>query len=117
MELIKNYNNALKNIYAHVGFKEDWVVYPIKDLTNCKWHFVDKTFFDNKKGVRYSDNLENLKNETGDYYEDSIYTQRFYNKHIYKGDDFTLIFCDTHTDGMKYFSIFKNKNHIHELDS
>jgi hypothetical protein len=33
-KLLKNYEEAKQALYAHVGFKEDWVVYPIDDCTD-----------------------------------------------------------------------------------
>lgn len=29
MEMIKKYQESLQEIYDHVGFVEDWVVYPL----------------------------------------------------------------------------------------
>jgi len=104
-ELIKNYKNSLQAIYDHVGFVEDWVIYPIDDRTGMYWTIIELT------KVRYAETEEQLHSD-GDYYEDDIYTQRFYKKHIYEGNDFTLIFCDPHTDGMRWFALFNNSKKI-----
>ena len=53
MELIKNYLDARQAIYDHVGFKEDWVVYPIDDCT-------DKFWSEDGKIVRYANTGEIL---------------------------------------------------------
>lgn len=39
MKLIENYQKALQDIYDHVGFVEDWVVYPI-DVISIKFQFL-----------------------------------------------------------------------------
>ena len=51
-------------------------------------------------------------NSNGDYYESEIYTQRFYEKHVYRGNELTLIFVDTHVDGNKFFAIFSNEKEL-----
>lgn len=105
MELIKNYADALKAIYEHVGFVEDWVVYPIDDQTDMFWSVDDNT-------VKYAESIEKFNSNDDEYYLDDIYTQRFYSKWIYEGEQITMIFCDPHTDGMKWFRIFDNAKKI-----
>ena len=101
MELISNYENALQAIYDHVGFEEDWVIYPIDDCTDQYW----KT---NGEMVFHADSEEELKSEDGNYYETEVYTQRFYNKWIYEGKKITMIITNPNVDGMKWFSLFDN---------
>lgn len=105
MKLIDDYEKALQAIYDHVGFKEDWVIYPISDETNMYWKIGNET-------VYYGETPEDVTGETDDSYSGSIYTQRFYEKWVYRGADFTMIFLDTQVDGMKYFSIFDNAKEI-----
>jgi len=105
--LMTNYKTALQELYDHVGFKEDWVVYPIDDRTDKYWAL------DGDSAVRYAETEERLKDEAdGEYYEDEIYKQRFYSKWIYEGQDLTMIFCNPGVDGMKYFAIFSNSKKI-----
>lgn len=101
LELITDYNQALQAIYDHVGFVEDWVVCRIDDKTEMFWS-VDNTT------VRYSPTTAEFESQSGNYYEDQIYKQRFYKQHVYRGADFTLIFCDPQTDSQKWFRIFDN---------
>lgn len=101
MQLIKNYEEALQVIYDHVGFTEDWVVCPIDDQTDKFWNT------DGEK-VTYADSIEEFKEQDGNYYTEEVYKQRFYNKWIYEGKDFTMIFCDPHVDHMNWFRIFDN---------
>jgi len=103
MKLIENYNNALQEIYDHVGFVEDWVVCPIDDATEYFWNVdVDEQI------VRYADSQKEFKSQYGNYYEDVLYTQRFYEKWVYEGEKFTMVFCNPEVDGMRYFRIFDN---------
>lgn len=100
-QLIENYQNSLQAIYDHVGFEEDWVVCPLDDQTEMFWNVEDDV-------VKYADSKEEFESEDGNYYEDDLYTQRFYSKHVYEGELFTMVFCDPHTDGMKWFRLFDN---------
>jgi len=105
--LMVSYKSALNEIYDHVGFKEDWVIYPIDDRTDKVWSLIGDS------AVRYAENEEKLLDEAaGEYYEDEIYKQRFYTKWVYEGKDLTMIFCDPHVDGMKYFGVFSNQKKI-----
>jgi len=104
MQLIEDYIKAKQAIYDHVEFVEDWVVCPIDDFTKYYWYI-------NEKEVIYG-NKNDVINLTGNHYSDEIYTQRFYKKHIYEGQDFTMIFCDPHTDGVQWFKLFDNKKKL-----
>lgn len=104
MNLLENYNTALQALYDHVGFVDDWVVYPIDDCTDYYW----ATDGDQVKYARTVDEFES----NGDFYYDDVYRQRFYTKHIYEGSELAMIFCDPHVDGMKYFRIFDNNKKL-----
>lgn len=107
---MKNYNDAKQALYDHVGFKEDWVFYPIDDCTEYYWTINWSTSSPEGYSVSYADTIENLR-EGGDdnYWVDDIYTQRFYKKWVYRGERYTMIFCNPGVDGMKYFRIFDNE--------
>ena len=109
MNIITNYEEALQAIYDHVGFKEDWVIYPINDCTNMFWKIIEE-----ETKVQFANTKEKLLNEdrSDELYSNKIYHQRFYSKWIYVGELYTMIFVDTHTDGMRYFSIFTNSKRI-----
>lgn len=51
-------------------------------------------------------------NSDGNYYVDEIYAQRFYEKWVYRGNEFTMIFVDTHMDGNKFFAVFSNDKEV-----
>lgn len=102
MKLIEDYQNSLQAIYDHVGFVEDWVICPIDDKTDVFWKVtLDDTL---PVSVQWGPTVSEIE-----MYSDEIYTQRFYDKHIYEGSELTMIFCDPHVDGMKWFRIFDNK--------
>ncbi len=103
MELINNYNNALQELYDHVGFVEDWTLYPIADHTDLFWTI-------------HSDEIRSAKTAdqvgTGHGYVSYIHFDRFYKKSIFEGKDFTMIFDNPQVDGMIWFSIFDNSKKI-----
>ena len=104
--LMKNYNRAKQAIYDHVGFVEDWVVYAIEDRTDAFWS-------EDGEYIKYAHTIEDFSSD-GNYYEDEIYTQRFYDKWVYRGAELTMIFVDTHTDGNKFFAVYSNSLEVQE---
>jgi hypothetical protein len=107
MNLIQEFEEAKAALYEHVGFVEDWVVCPIDDTTHMYWDVDDDV-------VRYAPDIE-LFHSDGKYYEDDIYKQRFYSKWVYEGRQFTMIFCDPHVDGAKWFRVFDNTKRVKVL--
>lgn len=105
LEIINNYNKVLEELYEHVGFVEDWFVCPIDDCTNYYWSVNDEY-------VKYADSIEQHNSDDGDHYIDDIYKQRFYSKWVYEGNDLTMIMCNPHVDGVKWFRIFDNSKRI-----
>jgi len=103
MKLINNVNNAIKKLYKHVGFVEDWVLCPISDCTDKYW-IIDEDV------CKYADSKEQLKSD-GDYCCDDIYKSRFYDKWVYKGEQLTMVMCNPHVDGVKWFRIFDNNKY------
>ena len=104
MKLIENYNDSLHDLYDHVGFVEDWVVYAVDDRTEMLWKVMDGT-------VKFAETMDKFTSG-GDYYQDDICTHRFYSKWIYRGSELTMIFVDTHVDGNKFFAFYSNDNEL-----
>ena len=104
-ELIKMFNDLKQMLYDHVGFVEDWVVYAVDDKTDMVWKIVDSD-------VKYAETTEKFYSTDGDYYIDEIYKQRFYDKHIYRGKNLTMIIVDTHVDGNRFFAFYSNDKEI-----
>jgi len=109
MKLINDYQKALDAIYEHVGFKEDWVVYPIDENIERYWQIYGDDPLN--QHIKYAENIEQFFSDR-DYYQDDIYTQRFYNKWVYEGEDFTMVFCNPGVYGMKWFRLFDNKKRM-----
>jgi hypothetical protein len=103
---MKNYIKARLELYEHVGFEPDWVECPIDDCTEMFWGTRGT------EEVCYAENKHDVFN--GDGFCDEIYTQRHYPKHIYEGTDLTLVFCDPHVDGCKWFRVFDNSKRVPE---
>ncbi len=83
---------------------------PVDDATEYFW-LIDGG--DRDGVVRFADTEENLNNyEAGEFYENSIWTQRFLPKWVYAGKDYTMICVDTHTDGNKFLQIFDNSKRL-----
>jgi len=100
MNILEDYDKAKQAIYDHVGLVEDWTVYPLDFKVGMPW----TTDGDE---VKYADSQEQFDSD-GDYYSDEVYKQRFYKKHILRGEQYTLIFCQPHVDGMIFWRIFEN---------
>jgi len=107
VDIISNYQKALKDLYDHVGFVEDWVVLAPEFQTDMFWRISHDE-------VIYGNTIEDITTnyEEGNCYTCEIYTQRFYKKHIYRGDEYTMIMVDTHTDGNKFFMFFSNDKEV-----
>ena len=103
--MFDSYFKLLNEIYEYFGFVEDYVVLPLDDRREYDWEIIDDS--EVQFGKR-----EDIVNDTGNYYEDEIYKQRFYDKWIYRGKEFTMIMVDTHTDGNRFLAIFDNSKEI-----
>lgn len=106
MNVVDSYFNKLQEVYSYFGFKEDWVVLPLDDRRDYYW----KVYGDSH--VVYGHTDEDVRDETGNHYEDEVYTQRFYDKWVYRAEEFTMIMVDTHTDGNRFLAIFDNAKEI-----
>lgn len=106
--MFDSYFKLLDEIYEYFGFVEDYVVLPLDDRREHDWVIV------NDSEVQYG-KREDILNDTGRYYEDEIYKQRFYDKWIYRGEEFTMIMVDTHTDGNRFLAIFDNSKEIKDI--
>lgn len=109
MKELDDYFELQKKIYDYFGYVEDWVVIPMNDCREYYW-CVDKS---EKSFVRFASTKEELLDEqSGNYYENEIYTQRFLPKWVYRGKEHTMVCADTHTDGNKFLQIFDNDKEI-----
>lgn len=109
MKLLKDYSNIQQKIFDYFGYKEDWVCIPLSDETDKHW-FLDGDGYGNK--VFYHEKFTMDDATGGQFYSGSIYTQRFLPKWVYRGEDYTMVSVDTHTDGNKFLMIFDNSKEI-----
>lgn len=107
-ELLKNYKEAEDALYGHVGFTPDWVLCPIDICDDVVWDIIED-------GVKYAETEEEFFSTNGDYYLDDIYKQRFYEKHVFEGEELTMVMCDPHIDGVKWFRFFRNDKRISNM--
>jgi hypothetical protein len=106
MQLLDSYEALRKEVFDYFGYIEDWRVLPLDDARKYYWHLTD----DERSGsVRFAETKERLEDEdAGEYYENEIYTQRHLPKWVYRGEEYTMICVDTHTDGNQFLQIFTN---------
>ncbi len=110
MKILNEYLEKQKELFDYFGYVEDWVVIPVEDATRYFW-IIDGNETDGV--VRFADTEENLNNyEAGEFYENSIWSQRFLPKWVYVGEEYTMICVDTHTDGNKFLQIFDNSKRL-----
>lgn len=97
---------AAKNaIFAHCGYKQDWVVFPLDDQRDAYWCVEPSE----RGEVRWAEAPETLVDEeAGKYYNGAVYTQRFLKKWVFRGAELTLAVVDTQCDGNKLLMIFNN---------
>lgn len=101
MKILDDYLKLQQEIYDYFDYEEQWRVIPIDDRRDFYWYL-------NSDEVSYAEKLEDFNEEVGNYYADSIYTQRHHDQWVYRKDDYTMIMVDTHCDGNKFLAIFDN---------
>lgn len=108
MELLDRYTKLRDEVFEYFGYVEDWRVIPLDDARDYFWQLDGE----GPGVVRFADSKEELENESGNYYENEIYTQRFLPKWVYRGEEYTMVVVDTHVDGNKFLQIFSNEKEM-----
>ena len=103
MKILDDYFEIQRQIYDFFGYVEDWRVIPIDDGRSFFWRLEGW-----EGELHYADSEEELTSESGNYYVDEIYTQRHLESRVYRGDGFTMICCDTNTDGNVLLRVMDN---------
>ena len=111
MKKLNEYFALQKEIYDYFGYVEDWRVIPLDDATKYFWYLDGEGYGDS---VHFADTEEELAQQTGNYYTNEIYTQRFLPKWVYRAKDYTMVCVDTHTDGNEFLQIFDNSKEREE---
>jgi len=132
MKILDEYIKLQEEIFKYFGYEENWVTIPIDDARKYYWYLEQKE--DGRGHVGFAEEKEVVIQAIGvtggnpalslpyaalptlpdDYYENTIYTQRFLNKWVYEGKDYTMICVDTNTDGNKFLQIFDNQKRVSE---
>ena len=110
MNLLDKEQEVRQEIFDYFGYVEDWRVLPFDDAREYFW-IIDGG---DSGCVKFAETEEGLLDESSDYYENEIYTQRHLPKWVYRGADYTMIVVDTHTDGNQFLQIFDNKKELRE---
>lgn len=104
MSDLDEYFGLRQKIFEEFGYVEDYRLLPLED-SRCYYWKLDG---EGPGQVHFADSEEELDSETGNYYINEIYTQRFLPKWVYRSKDHTMVVVDTHTDGNKLLQIFSN---------
>ena len=106
MGIFDDYEAAKEKVFEYFGYVEDWRVLPLDDARQHYWYLTDG---ESSGEVVFAESMESLEDiEAGDYYSNEIYTQRHLPKWVYRGEDYTMICVDTHTDGNQLLQVFSN---------
>ena len=107
MKLLNDFFEIRNKIFDYFDYKEDWRILPLDDATEYYWFYEGNDF------VRFAETKEQLEDEESEnYYENEIYTQRHLPKWVYIGKEYTMIVVDTHADGNQLLQIFDNTKEI-----
>jgi len=104
MKLLEDYFDLQKKVFDYFGYVEDWRVIPLDDARHYFWRLDGE----GPGQVRYANTENELDDQSLNYYEGEIYTQRHLPKWVYRGEEFTMVCVDTHTDGNKFLMVFDN---------
>ena len=104
MKLLDDYFALREQVFAYFGYVEDWRAIPLEDCRQMFWRLDGE----GPGTVTFAEDEEKLNDEDGDHYQDDIFTQRHLPKWVYRGEAFTMICCDPHTDGNVFLRIFDN---------
>lgn len=104
MKLLDQEQAIRQQIFDYFEYVEDWRVLPFDDSTMYYWRLDGES----PGNVCFADSEQELTDETGNYYENAIYTQRHLPKWVYRGEDYTMVVVDTQTDGNEWLQILDN---------
>ena len=111
-ELLKQYFDFQKKIHDFFGYVEDGETIPIEDTTEYYWLLKHDEYRRNR--IYFSNQpltVESI-NKDKNLYSDIIHMQQFIPEWVHRAERYTMIYCDTHTDGNKYLRIFDNDKEL-----
>jgi hypothetical protein len=109
MKLLKEYFALQAQIFEHFGYVENWRIIPLDDCTEFFWKLNGESY---NSEVLFHETDEAVRDETGEHYVEEIYTQRFLKKWVYRAENYTMVVCNTQTDGNILLCIFDNTKEI-----
>lgn len=108
---IDRYFTLQQDIHDYFGYVEDWAAFPMDSAIDVEWMIVGG---EGRGGrVAWGPKLNEATITAGaEIYSGSIYTQRFLPRWVYRGEAYTMILVDTHTDGNRRLMIFANDKEV-----
>lgn len=112
IDIVENYQNAIENIYHHIGYWNDWE-FCVPEFT----HLEDRWKWDGEKVSFYADGIEEDEEITEEDFTGSIETGVLYRGHEYTGivikrvyddDDDFFLFEDVRLEIIKNDMEIKN---------
>lgn len=112
MNILNHYFELQEEIYKYFGYVEDYRVIPLSDETLYFWWLNQSE--DGTGVIWYADARFSVELITAgeNLYSAQIYTQRFLDKWVYRGAEYTMICADTRTDGNKFLMVFDNEKEL-----
>lgn len=103
MKQLENYQNALQEVYDYFGFKPGYVEAVIDDMTGNVWSI------EHGSRVHFAKTQTDLFLERETCNDMEIIHSAHVKDPIMIGKEYTMLYCDTNTDGMKVMAIFEKK--------
>lgn len=103
MNLLDQHNALREELFEYFEYVEDWRILPFNDARKYFWRLDGE----GPGTVEFAKTERELTDETGNY-KNEIYTQRHLHKWVYRGNDYTMIVVDSHTDGNQFLQVFTN---------
>lgn len=116
MKMLDEYFALQKEIFEYFGYVEDWRVIPLDDCREYWWHLTGEAHGNEVKFSAATTKTEAVyEMNNGEGYSNEIYTQRFLPKWVYRGEKYTMVCVDTHTDMNHFLSVYSNEKEIKTL--
>lgn len=105
MKAFDEYLKLQAEIFAYFSYEEGYQVFPLSDCREYFWAIDAQD-----ENICFATTEDELKSQSGRYYEVFVHLTVHLPKSIYVGEEFTMICVDTQTDGNKFLQIFSNAN-------
>lgn len=107
--IIEQYFALQEEVFKYFGYTQDWKVIPLDPQLATHWMICGPENSGSTK-VAYSDQsfTKELIKAGSKLYGGTIYTQRFLPKWVYRGEKYTMVSVDTHSDDNKVLMVFEN---------